>query len=73
MTDQTATPTQTATSAAAPGASNAPTATADDDRLIIRGLRVAPLAKPDHEILQGIDLEIGKGELHAIMGPNGSV
>jgi Fe-S cluster assembly ATP-binding protein len=42
------------------------------DRLIIRGLRVAPLAKPDHEILQGIDLEIGKGEVHAIMGPNGS-
>jgi Fe-S cluster assembly ATP-binding protein len=45
---------------------------ADDDRLIIRGLRVAPLAKPEHEILQGIDLEIGKGEVHAIMGPNGS-
>jgi Fe-S cluster assembly ATP-binding protein len=43
-----------------------------DDRLIIRDLRVAPLAKPDHEILQGIDLEIGKGEVHAIMGPNGS-
>jgi Fe-S cluster assembly ATP-binding protein len=43
-----------------------------DDRLIIRGLRVAPLAKPEHEILQGIDLEIGKGEVHAIMGPNGS-
>jgi Fe-S cluster assembly ATP-binding protein len=49
-----------------------PTANADDDRLIIRGLRVAPLAKPEHEILQGIDLEIGKGEVHAIMGPNGS-
>jgi Fe-S cluster assembly ATP-binding protein len=49
------------------------TATAtSDDRLIIRGLRVAPLAKPEHEILQGIDLEIGKGEVHAIMGPNGS-
>jgi Fe-S cluster assembly ATP-binding protein len=49
------------------------TATATtDDRLIIRGLRVAPLAKPEHEILQGIDLEIGKGEVHAIMGPNGS-
>ncbi|HET7029978.1 MAG TPA: Fe-S cluster assembly ATPase SufC [Candidatus Limnocylindrales bacterium] len=46
--------------------------TAGDDRLIIRGLRVAPLAKPEHEILQGIDLEIGKGEVHAIMGPNGS-
>jgi Fe-S cluster assembly ATP-binding protein len=49
------------------------TATATtDDRLIIRGLRVAPLAKPEHEILQGIDLENGKGEVHAIMGPNRS-
>ena len=45
---------------------------ADDGRLVIRGLRVAPLAKPEVEILQGIDLEIGKGEVHAIMGPNGS-
>ena len=45
---------------------------ADEDTLVIRGLRVAPLAKPDVEILQGIDLEIGKGEVHAIMGPNGS-
>ena len=26
-------------------------------RLVIRGLRVAPIAKPEHEILQGIDLE----------------
>ena len=62
---------------AAPPTADAPdrapaTATADPDRLVIRGLRVAPLAKPDHEILQGIDLEIGKGEVHAIMGPNGS-
>ena len=24
------------------------------------------------EILKGIDLEIGNGELHAVMGPNGS-
>ena len=24
------------------------------------------------EILKGIDLEINKGEIHAIMGPNGS-
>jgi Fe-S cluster assembly ATP-binding protein len=60
----------------APTASTA-TATAtppqtDDERLIIRGLRVAPLANPETEILQGIDLEIGKGEVHAIMGPNGS-
>ena len=26
----------------------------------------------DKEILKGIDLEIKKGEIHAIMGPNGS-
>jgi Fe-S cluster assembly ATP-binding protein len=43
-----------------------------DQHLDIRGLRVAPLAKPEIEILQGIDLSVGKGEVHAIMGPNGS-
>lgn len=40
--------------------------------LVIRGLRVAPVADPTREILQGIDLEVGPGEVHAIMGPNGS-
>jgi Fe-S cluster assembly ATP-binding protein len=43
-----------------------------DQQLVIRGLRVAPVANPEHEILQGIDLTVGKGEVHAIMGPNGS-
>ena len=43
-----------------------------DDTLVIRGLRVAPIADREHEILQGIDLDVGKGEVHAIMGPNGS-
>ncbi|MEA2675077.1 MAG: Fe-S cluster assembly ATP-binding protein [Chloroflexota bacterium] len=47
-------------------------APAEASRLVIRGLRVAPIAKPEHEILQGIDLEVGPGEVHAIMGPNGS-
>jgi len=44
----------------------------DDRRLVIKGLRVAPVAAPQNEILQGIDLEVGPGEVHAIMGPNGS-
>lgn len=44
----------------------------DDQKLVIRDLRVAAAANPAHEILQGINLEIGKGEVHAIMGPNGS-
>ncbi|HEX6868073.1 MAG TPA: Fe-S cluster assembly ATPase SufC [Candidatus Limnocylindrales bacterium] len=48
------------------------TTTDTDQHLTIRGLRVAPAAAPDHEILQGIDLTVGKGEVHAIMGPNGS-
>jgi Fe-S cluster assembly ATP-binding protein len=43
-----------------------------DQQLVIRGLRVAPAAHPETEILQGIDLAVGKGEVHAIMGPNGS-
>jgi Fe-S cluster assembly ATP-binding protein len=43
-----------------------------DQDLVIRDLHVAPIAKPDHEILQGIELSVGKGEVHAIMGPNGS-
>jgi Fe-S cluster assembly ATP-binding protein len=65
---------QTTPPAATTGAGTS-TATAtppSDDKLVIRGLRVAPIAKPEVEILQGIDLEIGKGEVHAIMGPNGS-
>jgi Fe-S cluster assembly ATP-binding protein len=44
----------------------------DDRRLVIKGLRVAPIAAQENEILQGIDLEVGPGEVHAIMGPNGS-
>jgi Fe-S cluster assembly ATP-binding protein len=43
-----------------------------DQHLVIRGLRVAPVAAPEREILQGIDQTVGKGEVHAIMGPNGS-
>jgi Fe-S cluster assembly ATP-binding protein len=42
------------------------------DQLVISGLRVAPVADASREILQGIDLTVGKGQVHAIMGPNGS-
>ncbi len=34
--------------------------------------RRARSPSPRLEILQGIDLTVGKGEVHAIMGPNGS-
>ena len=50
----------------------APQGTADDRELVIRDLHVVPTANPDIEILRGIDLEIRKGEVHAIMGRNGS-
>ncbi len=46
--------------------------TGASNRLVIRGLRVAPVGDPGREILQGIDLEVAAGEVHAIMGPNGS-
>jgi Fe-S cluster assembly ATP-binding protein len=37
--------------------------------LEIKGLRVSAGEK---EILKGLDLEVSKGEIHALMGPNGS-
>jgi Fe-S cluster assembly ATP-binding protein len=47
--------------------------TADEpDVLVIRGLRVVPIADREREILSGIDLTVRKGEVHAIMGRNGS-
>ncbi len=39
--------------------------------LKISGLR-AKVAEEDIEILHGVDLALGRGEIHAIMGPNGS-
>jgi Fe-S cluster assembly ATP-binding protein len=50
----------------------APAAAGDDRVLVIRDLHVVPVASPEIEILRGIDLEIRKGEVHAIMGRNGS-
>ncbi len=39
--------------------------------LTIRNLH-AEIAEDGTEILRGVDLEVGAGEIHAIMGPNGS-
>ena len=43
--------------------------TDDAPLFAVEGLRVAA---DGHEILKGVDLEVGAGELHALMGPNGS-
>ncbi|HWH36782.1 MAG TPA: Fe-S cluster assembly ATPase SufC [Candidatus Limnocylindrales bacterium] len=47
-------------------------ADASADQLVIRDLHVVPAAEPGREILKGINLTVGKGEVHAIMGRNGS-
>jgi Fe-S cluster assembly ATP-binding protein len=39
------------------------------EQLVIKGLHVAVEGQ---EILKGVDLAIGRGEVHALMGPNGS-
>src|SRR6478609_7049932 len=53
--------------------SPAPALGADaNTELVIRDLHVVPVAEPTREILAGIDLTVRKGEVHAIMGRNGS-
>ena len=39
--------------------------------LNIKNLQVG-LEEENKQILKGVDLNIGEGEVHAIMGPNGS-
>jgi Fe-S cluster assembly ATP-binding protein len=43
----------------------------DEPLLEIRGLR-ARVAGTEDEILRGVDLEVPRGEIHALMGPNAS-
>ena len=38
-------------------------------RLVVEGLTASVAGR---EILKGVDLEVGSGEVHAVMGPNGS-
>jgi Fe-S cluster assembly ATP-binding protein len=45
------------------------TASSAAKQLVIKGLHVAVEGQ---EILKGVDLSIGRGEVHALMGPNGS-
>ncbi len=40
-----------------------------ESKLIVKDLRVSV---GGNQILKGVDLEIGPGEVHAVMGPNGS-
>jgi Fe-S cluster assembly ATP-binding protein len=43
-----------------------------DPILEVRDLQVSITAHPDIHIIKGVDLKVGRGEVHALMGPNGS-
>jgi Fe-S cluster assembly ATPase SufC len=51
------------------GTTMEPTTATDAATLEIRGLHATVEGK---EILKGIDLTVTQGEVHALMGPNGS-
>ena len=40
--------------------------------LDVRGLKVSITGHPETQIVHGVDLQVGPGEIHALMGPNGS-
>jgi Fe-S cluster assembly ATP-binding protein len=43
-----------------------------DPILEVRGLQVSITNKPEIQIVKGVDLTVGAGEVHALMGPYGS-
>ncbi len=43
-----------------------------DPILQVQGLKVSIAAHPEIDIVKGVDLTVGRGEVHALMGPNGS-
>ena len=43
-----------------------------DPILEVRDLHVSVAGKPEIQIVKGVNLQVGAGEVHALMGPNGS-
>jgi len=55
-----------------PSVSLGPVGDMSEPLLKIEGLRARVAEGDGTEILRGVDLEMGSGEIHAVMGPNGS-